>query len=183
MIDFNLTNQEILDDLLTTVKIPTGKKMRFEDIETAFPDKGYRRLVASTVQSVAKIDVEAQIVFNAASNGGANLSSDSAQKQVQQIAFSAKWPQELTNFILSYSLWTGPKWQHLGLQQPTLDWIQSEREKKQSELDQDKRREEYNTLRESWIVSYQRMLSWINQQEQNNKPTPTLNEVIDQLRS
>jgi hypothetical protein len=150
MIDFNLTNQEILDDLLTTVKIPTGKKMRFEDIETAFPDKGYRRLVASTVQSVAKIDVEAQIVFNAASNGGANLSSDSAQKQIQQIAFSAKWPQELTNFILSYSLWTGPKWQNLGLQQPTLDWIQSERENYNRQQLANQEFQRISQLRDKW---------------------------------
>jgi hypothetical protein len=130
MIDFNLTNQEILDDLLTTVKIPTGKKLRFQDIETAFPEKGYRKLAAETVNSIAKLgNIEAQIVFNAASNGGTDLSSENDQKTIRDIAFAAKWPQELTNFILSYSLWTGPKWQNLGLQEPTLDWIQSEREK------------------------------------------------------
>lgn len=142
MIDFSKTNQEILDSLNEVLNIPTGEKLRFNDIEKAFPDKGYLAMVAGAVLAAAKVDPEAQVVFNAASNGGADLSSKHAQEKVRAIAFAGKWPLELTNWILSRSIWTGPRWQHLGLPEPSLDWIQEQR--KQFELQQaaiDKMRE------------------------------------------
>jgi hypothetical protein len=150
MIDFSKTNQEILDSLNEVLNIPTGEKLRFNDIEKAFPDKGYLAMVAGAVLAAAKVDPEAQVVFNAASNGGADLSSKHAQEKVRAIAFAGKWPPELTNWILSRSLWTGPRWQHLGLPEPSLDWIQEQR--KQFELQQaaiDKMREITET-RNKW---------------------------------
>lgn len=133
MIDFSKTNQEILDSLNEVLNIPTGEKLRFNDIEKAFPDKGYLARVAGAVLAAAKVDPEAQVVFNAASNGGADLSSKHAQEKVRAIAFAGNWPSELTTWILSRSVWTGPRWQHLGLPEPSLDWIQEQRDK--TELD------------------------------------------------
>jgi hypothetical protein len=150
MIDFSKTNQEILDSLNEVLNIPTGEKLRFNDIEKAFPDKGYLAMVAGAVLAAAKVDPEAQVVFNAASNGGADLSSKHAQEKVRAIAFAAKWPPELTAWILLRSTWTGPRWQHLGLPEPSLDWIQEQR--KQFELQQaaiDKMREITET-RNKW---------------------------------
>lgn len=181
MIDFSKTNQEILDSLNEVLNIPTGEKLRFNDIEKAFPNKGYLAMVAGAVLAAAKVDPEAQVVFNAASNGGADLSSKHAQEKVRAIAFAAKWPQELTNWILSRSTWTGPRWQHLGLPEPSLDWIESERQQFEIENNKDKLREDYDKIREEWIATYQRVLKWINEKQDKGEPVPTYNDILLEL--
>lgn len=182
MIDFSKTNQEILDSLNEVLNIPTGEKLRFNDIEKAFPDKGYLAMVAGAVLAAAKVDPEAQVVFNAASNGGADLSSKHAQEKVRAIAFAGKWPPELTTWILSRSLWTGPRWQHLGLPEPSLDWIQKERDKIQEDLNKIERDKQYAELIEKWISCYSKGLSWINFQKINNRPLPTFDELLTAIR-
>lgn len=182
MIDFSKTNQEILDSLNEVLNIPTGEKLRFNDIEKAFPDKGYLAMVAGAVLAAAKVDPEAQVVFNAASNGGADLSSKNAQEKVRAIAFAGKWPQELTNWILSRSLWTGPRWQHLGLSEPSLDWIQAQREQFEFQNNKDRLREDYDKIREIWIGTYQQMLKWINAKQEAGDPAPKLDDIILELR-
>lgn len=149
-LDFTQTNEQILNHLNEVIKVPTGKLFQFGVLEDHFPGTGRMRMVAETVRQMAQIDVEADLLYRKASNGGANLTLDLAQKTIRAVAHAKNWPQDLTDFILGYCVWTGPRWKHLGLPEPSLDWIQKERQ--QFELQQaaiDKMREITET-RNKW---------------------------------
>lgn len=133
-LDFTQTNEEILNHLNEVIKVSTGKLFQFGILEDHFPNTGRMRMVADTVRQMAQIDVEADLLYRKASNGGANLALDIAQKTIRSVAHAKNWPQDLTDFILEYCLWTGPRWKHLGLPEPTLEWIREQR--KQHELQQ-----------------------------------------------
>jgi hypothetical protein len=183
MINWEQSNEEILQYLQEDVVVKTGKKLRFGNIEEAFPDSGYRTKVINSLDAVSASDSEAKAVFIAASTEGTDLSDKHAQIKIRQIAQIAKWPDELTNFILSYCINHQKRWQVLGMPEPTIESIQTQREMHKIDVEREIRKQQYNTLRETWISLYQKALMLINQQEQDGNPTPTLNEVIDQLRS
>lgn len=149
-IDWSKTNDEILSFLNESILVQNGKRLRFNDIELQFPNTGYMELVATSVATAAKVDILAQLVFNSGSSVGADLSTLKAQKKIMAIANAANWPTDLTHWILSYCAFNGPRWQHLGSPEPTLDWIQEQRQ--QFELQQaaiDKMREITET-RNKW---------------------------------
>jgi hypothetical protein len=149
-IDWSKSNEEILNELNEVVYIKTGNRLRFNDIENRFPDMGYRTMVIKSIDLMSSVNAEAKAVFIAAASDGTDLSDKYAQMQIKYIAEAGKWPQELTNFILSYCLWTGPRWKFMQLVEPTLDSIQKMRESHNVSISANQEFQRISQLRDKW---------------------------------
>ncbi len=148
--DWTKTDDEIMEWLNEPIRVKTGLKIRFNDIEEQFPDTSYRSLVISSVAEAAKVDPEAQVVFIAASSEGADLSDKSAQAKTRSIAEKAEWPEELTSWVLTRCVHEGPRWTHLGISSPTLEDIADARRINTTLVEAANKFREIVALRQKW---------------------------------
>ncbi len=137
MIDWSLSDEDNLAQLVEVVSKPTGRLVTFGEIARDLGDHAYG-VIVRVFMAAQQADPGLVPAFNALSTVGMMLDTPSRLAMIDQLATAGygpsglePWPAEWVAKIKAMGVTTGPRWQiELGLTEaPTLESIAAARQR------------------------------------------------------
>lgn len=198
MIDWSLSDEDNLAQLVEVVSKPTGRLVTFGEIARDLGDDAYG-VIVRVFMVAQQADPRLVPPFTALSTVGMTLDTPSRLEMMDQLATAGygpsglePWPAEWGAKIKAMGVTTGPRWQiELGLTEaPTLESIAAERESERfrreavdREAAREARAEQFRHVREQWVATYSAAFAFIGRIEAAGDAPPTLAEIIHHIGS
>jgi hypothetical protein len=140
----NKTDAEVLAELLADVFVPTNRQVLFADISGVVGLEA-AALVVGTIKAASAQNPLLETVLIAMSTVGLNIGTPERQAMIGQLALAGGWPDQVRDSVKALGGVTVPRWQQIGMSEPTIESVAAERQAKAA-------MQAYRDLHSKWLV-------------------------------
>jgi hypothetical protein len=196
VIDWSLSDEDNLAQLVEVVSKPTGRLVTFGDIARDLGDHAYG-VIVRVFMVAQQADPGLVPAFSALSTVGMILDTPSRSAMIDHLSTAGygpsglePWPAEWVAKIKAMGVTTGPRWQiELGFAEaPTLESIAAARLNYQLQLEAAAREAAaaanaaaFAAVREQWVAAYSAALQFIGRIEATGDAPPTLDAILHHI--